>query len=126
MPLWSVIRERLLRPTRIPRIAPLRAVTRIAISAAAVDEQRALDATGRQITLEGAHIVSEVLALEAGVVEHEYGARRRRLVVEDRQHGVGWIALEAVAAVGPFLEEDIIADVAHNSLRAIREEDGDR
>src|SRR5262245_57333528 len=62
-PLWGVVRKCLLRPARIAGIAPV--VARIAISAAAVDEQCALDPTCRQIALEGAHIVSEVFALEA-------------------------------------------------------------
>src|SRR5262249_60226289 len=58
--------------------------------------------------------------------EHQYGARWRRLVIEDRQHGIGRIALETIATVGPFLEEDIVANVAYNSFRTIREEDSDR
>src|SRR5262245_44507402 len=123
-PLWSVVRERLLRPARIAGIAPV--VARIAISTAAVDEQCALDAARRQLALEGAYIVGQVLAFEARIVQHDNGACRRCLVVEDRQHGIGWIALEAVAALGPFLDEDIIADVAYNSFRTIRKEDGDR
>ena len=92
-------RQRPFRPAQIAWITP--AVARIAISTAAIDEQSALDSAGGQIALEGAHIVGQVFALQTRVVEHEPGTRGRRLVVEDRQHGLK-AAAEAKPASGPW------------------------
>src|SRR5262245_37924552 len=122
--LRSIVRKRLLCPTWIAWIAPV--VARITISTAAIDEECSLKPIGGEIALKCAYVVSDVVALERGVVEHDGGACWGRFVVEDRQHSVGWVGLETVAALNPFLQEEIVADVAHNSLWTIREKDGHR
>src|SRR5262252_8880367 len=124
MLLGGIVGKRLLRPTRIARVAPV--VARVAIAAAAVDEQRALYSRSRPVALERAHVIGQALATQAWIVEHDHRARWGGIVAEDRQHGVGRIALEAIAALGPFLQKQIVANVTDNALRAVREEHGHR
>jgi len=122
--LRRIVRKGLLCPTRIARIAPV--VARITIPAAPIDEERTLNPLGWEVAVKRAYVVGQIVALEAGVVEHDDGASWGRFVVEDRQHSVGWISLEGIAALSPFLQEEIVADITHNSLRTVREEDGHR
>src|SRR5262245_50855288 len=103
MLLGGIVGKRLLRPTRIARVAPV--VARVAIAAAAVDEQRTLYSRSRQVALECAHVIGQALATQAWIVEHDHRAGWGGIVAEDRQHDVGRITLEAIAAIGPFVRQ---------------------
>src|SRR5262249_53166918 len=84
--LRRIVGKCLLCPTGIARITDV--VARIAISAAAIDEQCALNAVGGKITLKCAHIISEVIALNTRVIEHDQGVGWRCLVLKVGKNGV--------------------------------------
>src|SRR5262245_36017768 len=53
-------------------------------STTAIDKQCALYSRCRKIALKRPHIVTQIVAIEAGIVEHDDGACWRRFVTEDR------------------------------------------
>jgi hypothetical protein len=68
----------------------------------AIDKQMCLYSRCRKIALKCPHIVSQIVAVKAGIVEHDDGACWRRFVIEDRKHVAARIALETIAILGPF------------------------
>src|SRR5262249_23132649 len=123
-PKLLLVRKGLLRPTGITGIP--RIVSRIAISAAPVDEECASYCCCRERTPKRPNVIRQILAIKAGIVEHDNDVCWRCFLIEDRKHRVGWIALEAIAPFGPFLEEEIVAHMADNPLGTVGKEYGHR
>jgi hypothetical protein len=111
-------RERLLRPAWIARIGIV--IERVAGSPSAIDEQCRLCSDRGQRALQRSHIIEEVLAVEARIAEHDDRACRARFFIEDRQRCVGRIGLEAVLALGPLLQKEVVANMADDAQDDLR------
>src|SRR3954471_20229522 len=79
--------ECLLGPAGIAGVAGVE--LRIARSAAAIYEQRALDAVRRRVAFQYPHVIAQVAAFDARIAEHDDRACGLRSLVEHRQEGIG-------------------------------------
>src|SRR5262245_39359368 len=116
--------KRLLRPAGIARVPGVK--LRITRRAPAVDKQCALDARRGGSALQYSCIIKEAVPGNTRIGEHNCHTRRARSFVEDGQKGIGRITFETVLALCPLFQKHVVANLAHDSLGAFREERGRR
>ena len=89
---------------------------------AAVNKQCALSASCWESAFQCFCVIEHILTFNARITEQHDRICRLPFVIKNREDCVGRVAFETVAALGPSLQEQVVANVTHELLRTVRKE----